>query len=58
MTSTRLAERSAVPRMSTRRTRQVRGLAGVAMAAARVAEASVAAASRNHCSLANSTWPN
>ena len=43
---------------STRRTRQDGGLAAVAMPATWVDEASVAAASRNHCSLANSTWPN
>ena len=58
MTSTRLALRSAVGTMSMRRMRQAWGLMGVAMAAEPVALASVEAASRNHCSLANSTWPN
>ena len=35
-----------------------RGLAGVASPADRVTEASVVAARRNQCSLANSTCPN
>ena len=40
------------------RTRAETGLAAVARPAERVIEARVVAASRNHCSLANSTCPN
>ena len=54
----RLAIRSLMATRSIRRTCAARGLAGVASPAARVMLASVVAARRNQCSLANSTWPN
>ena len=54
----RLAIRSLTATRSTRRMWAARGLAGVASPADRVRPARVVAASRNQCSLANSTWPN
>ena len=57
-TMIKLASRSEIDTRSIRRTCAARGLAGVARPAVRFAEASVVAASRNHCSLACCTWPN
>ena len=54
----RLAIRSLMATRSIRRMWASRGLAGVASPAERVTEASVVAARRNQCSLANSTCPN
>ena len=54
----RLAIRSLMATRSIRRMWAARGLAGVARPAERVMLASVVAARRNQCSLANSTWPN
>ena len=58
LTPNRLAVCVAVATRSMWRIRHERGLAGVANPAACVVAAMVAAARRNHCSLANSTWPN
>jgi len=57
-TRIRLAMRSLIPTRSIRRMCASCDLAGVARPAARVIDASVVAARRNQCSLANSTWPN
>jgi hypothetical protein len=54
----RLASRSEIETMSIRRTWAVLGLAGVTIAAVRLAPARIVAARRNHCSLACWTWPN
>ena len=54
----RLAIRSVIDTRSIRRMCAACGLAAVARPAERVTPASVLAARRNQCSLANSTWPN